>query len=75
MLQESEGGVSGGSALEAPLPAARKRRDDDCRDTPSYRRCYLSNPCVPVDCASISEAIEHVEKLRRRDVAMNYEGK
>ena len=52
-----------------------KRRDDDCRDTPSYRRCYLSNPCVPVDCASISEAIEHVEKLRRRDVAMNYEGK
>jgi len=40
---------------------------------PSYRRCYLSSPCVPVDCASISEAIKRVERLRRHDVAMNHE--
>ena len=44
-------------------------------DPSPHRRCYLSSPCVPVDCASISEAIKHVERLRRRDVAMNHEGK
>ncbi|KAL7552679.1 hypothetical protein ACHAWF_015907 [Thalassiosira exigua] len=60
-----DGELDGFDALSSPGLASNDDDEEELRDANPYRSYYFRNPCVPVDFASIQEALDRCPRTPR----------